>query len=100
LADRPVICLDRQQGSSELSSAEPLLEVAGELLIGGGRVAREPLDVVGRKVAVALAVGLRVLVEGIGPPFRTWSPSVRTVAATYPTSRASIIPSLPSLNGW
>src|SRR5215212_7412556 len=55
---------------SDLHSAKSLLEVARELRIRSSGVACELLDGVGREVAVALAVGLRVLVQGIGLPFR------------------------------
>src|SRR5215211_4320748 len=56
-----------------LRSAEPLGEITRELLIRGRGVARELLDIVGRKVTVARTVGLRVLVERISQPF--WNAS-------------------------
>src|SRR5215212_8440734 len=49
-------------------SAEHPCEVGCEFLIGGGGVAYDLLDVVGCPVAVALAVGLGVLDQNIGPP--------------------------------
>jgi hypothetical protein len=61
---------DRSIGNSLLRScsAEYPFEVGCEFLIGGGGLARELLDVLSRKVAVPLAVGLGILDQNIGPP--------------------------------
>src|SRR5215212_10887554 len=50
------------------SSAEYPFEVSCEFLVGSGAVAGELLDVLARKVAVALAVGLGILDQNLGPP--------------------------------
>ena len=55
------IASDRRR-SAESGSAEGLLEVTRKFPVGGSGMARELLDVVGRKGTVALAVGLCVLV--------------------------------------
>jgi hypothetical protein len=52
-------------GAAECSCA-----VYRELPIGGGGMPRELLDILGRKVAVALAVGSGVLDQDLGLPLR------------------------------